>query len=163
MDRLAFPHAFEKYNAIDFGGMILPLLAASITLEASEPLVSYNRDIRPLLSDRCFACHGPDDGKREGNFRLDVAEGEWNPFRSIDGMQIIKPGSPESSELWKRLTTDDHALQMPPQDSGKKMLTDAQKELIRRWIEQGAVYENFWLFEPPRPANFAAGRRQRLE
>ena len=134
-----------------FGGMILPLMAASISIQASEPLVSYNRDIRPLLSDRCFACHGPDDGKREGNFRLDVAEGEWNPFRSIDGIQIIKPGEPESSELWKRLNTDDHAMQMPPQDSGKKMLTDAQKELIRRWIEQGAIYENFWLFEPTRP------------
>ncbi len=134
-----------------FGGMILPLMAASISIQASEPLVSYNRDIRPLLSDRCFACHGPDDGKREGNFRLDVAEGEWNPFRSINGAPIIKPGDPESSELWKRLNTDDHTLQMPPQDSGKKMLTDAQKELIRRWIEQGAVYEKFWLFEQTRP------------
>lgn len=129
----------------------LPLIFVSVCLQAADEDVSYNKVIRPLLSDRCFACHGPDDGKREADFRLDVADGELSPFHARDGLQVIKPGDPESSELWKRIVTDDHSLQMPPADSGKKPLDEGQKELIRKWIEQGAAYEKFWLFEPPQP------------
>ena len=144
----------------------LQFIFLSICLQAAQGDVSYNKDIRPLLSDRCFACHGPDDGKREGNFRLDVADGVLSPFHVNEGVQVIKPGDPESSELWKRIVTDDHSLQMPPPDSGKKPLSDAQIDLIRRWIEQGATYEKFWLFESPQPqalpsvenGNWSAGR-----
>jgi Protein of unknown function (DUF1549)/Planctomycete cytochrome C len=133
------------------GFLGLWLVLAAICLRADEGDVSYNKDIRPLLSDRCFACHGPDDSKREANFRLDLAEGEMSPFQATNGVQVIKQGDPNASELWKRLTTEDHSLQMPPAESGKKQFSDAQKELIRRWIEQGATYEKFWLFEPPQP------------
>ncbi|MBX3421134.1 MAG: PSD1 domain-containing protein [Pirellulaceae bacterium] len=146
--------------------LTLPVLMASSALYASDDVVSYNRDIRPLLSDRCFVCHGPDDAKREADLRLDVADGDQGPFQKRGGQQVIVPGEPNSSELWRRLTTDDDSLQMPPQESGKKPLTTAQRELFRRWIEQGAQYDRFWSFEPPRPqvlpavenSNWPAGR-----
>ena len=122
----------------------------------AEDVVSYNRDIRPLLSDRCFACHGPDEAKREAKLRLDNGSEELSPFQQRDGHVVIKPGDPESSELWKRLITDDTSLQMPPHDSVKKPLTAAQRELIARWIKQGAKYEKFWSFEPPQPQSLPA-------
>ncbi|MBU6175794.1 MAG: DUF1549 domain-containing protein, partial [Planctomycetes bacterium] len=137
-----------------FFAMLLgfPMLFVSLVVsQAAEGPVSYNRDIRPLLSDRCFACHGPDDTKREADLRLDVADGEWGPFQARDGHVAIKPGDPKASELWKRLMTDDPSLHMPPPDSGKKPLNEPQRELVRRWIEQGARYERFWSFEPPQP------------
>lgn len=132
----------------------------------AEDEVSFNRDIRPLLSDRCFACHGPHAAKREADLRLDVPDGEQGPFLERDGHQAIKPGDPDASEIWKRLTIDDASQQMPPSDSGKKPLTDAQKQLVRQWILQGAQYEEFWAFVPPRPqkspsvhhASWLAGR-----
>ena len=98
----------------------LQVIVASISLQAAEDVVSYNRDIRPLLSDRCFACHGPDDAKREAKLRLDISDGDLSPYHARDGHHVIKSGDPDSSELWKRLTTDDPSLQMPPKDSGKK-------------------------------------------
>ncbi|MEQ1827015.1 MAG: DUF1553 domain-containing protein [Pirellula sp.] len=120
----------------------LSAIVASVSVQAAEEVVSYNRDVRPLLSDRCFACHGPDHSKREADLRLDISDGS---------QLVIKPGDPDSSELWKRLTTDDPSLQMPPHASNKKPLTEPQRELVRRWIQQGAAYEKFWSFEPPRP------------
>ncbi len=129
----------------------LPWILVSVCLHAAEDAVSFNRDIRPLLADRCFTCHGPDAAKREANLRLDVSAGEQNPFEERDGQQVIKPGEPDSSELWKRLTTDDTSLQMPPHDSEKKPLTEAERALIRRWIVQGAPFEKFWSLEPVRP------------
>ncbi len=131
--------------------LAFPVIVASVLVQASDEVVSYNRDIRPLLSDRCFACHGPDDAKREAELRLDISDGELSPFHARDGLQVLRPGDPDSSELWKRLTTDDPSLQMPPSDSIKKPLTDAQRDLVRLWIQQGATYEDFWSYEPLRP------------
>ena len=113
--------------------------------------VSYNKDIRPLLSDRCFACHGPDASKRQSSLRLDIDTGDESPFLSRNGQTTIDPGNPDTSELWKRLTTDDPTLHMPPTDSGKKPLTNAQKELVQQWIRQGAKYERFWSLETLHP------------
>jgi hypothetical protein len=130
--------------------LALPILLASVCLQASEDAISYNRDIRPILADRCFACHGPDEAKRAADLRLDLSDGDFSPLLARDGHQAIKPGEPDASELWKRVTTDDTSLQMPPHDSVKKPLTEEQKRLVRRWIQQGAKYETFWSFEPPR-------------
>lgn len=148
----------------------LPIIVASFFLQAAaeEDAISYNRDIRPLLSDRCFACHGPDDAKREADLRLDISSGNLSPFHQRDDHQVLKPGEPDASELWKRLTTDDTSLQMPPHDSIKKPLTEAQRELIKKWIQQGAKYEGFWSFEPPRPqvlpsVDNAAWRESRID
>lgn len=141
----------SKASALALPALTLSMILATVVSKASDEVVSYNRDIRPLLSDRCFACHGPDEAKREGELRLDVSDGDLGPFHPRDGYQVLRPADPNSSELWKRLTTDDPSLQMPPPDSGKKPLTDAQRELIQLWIQQGAAYEDFWSYEPLRP------------
>ena len=113
--------------------------------------VEFNRDIRPILSEKCFQCHGPDEDAREAELRLDIADEEEGPFRSRNGSQAIKPGDLEASAIWYRLTTCDEDEAMPPKDSGKQPLTDQQRELFKQWILQGAEYEDFWAFVPPKP------------
>jgi hypothetical protein len=108
------------------------------TVRAEEPL-NFNRDIRPLLSEHCFACHGFDAKKRQADLRLDVAEGSNS---------VIAAGKPDESELWHRITSADPEKVMPP-PSTKRPLSDAQKALLRKWIEQGAPYQKHWAFEPP--------------
>ena len=108
--------------------------------------IEFNRDIRPILSHNCFACHGFDAKKRQGDLRLDDSQ---SALRSHDDRQAIKPGNLQQSELWQRIIATDADVQMPPPSSHKK-LTAVQKDLIRRWIEQGARYEKHWAFEPPR-------------
>lgn len=126
------------------------LTATSVGLHAAEEAVSFNRDIRPLLADRCFTCHGPDAAKREADLRLDVSAGDQSLFEVRDGQRVIKPGDPEASELWKRLITDDPSLRMPPPESEKQPLTEAQRALVRQWIQQGAAFEEFWSLDPVR-------------
>jgi hypothetical protein len=116
---------------------------------AAEATVQFNRDVRPILSDRCFHCHGPDEHDRQAELRLDQAEGPEGAYRELYGSQAIKPGSLEDSALWQRINSDDDDV-MPPPDSSKKPLSDREKEIIKRWIEQGAAYANFWAFVPPR-------------
>lgn len=111
--------------------------------------VDFNRDILPLLSDRCFACHGPDAKHREAELRLDQADGADGAYRTTDGSTAIKPGDLKASNLWQRITTDDVDAQMPPADSNKKRLTADEQELIKRWILDGAKYEAFWSFVTP--------------
>ncbi len=105
--------------------------------------VSFNRDIRPILSDRCFACHGPDAEAREADLRLDIASG-------INGEPpaTIEPGSIDDSELWHRITSDDASELMPPPDSNQLPLSETEKELIKSWINSGGAYETFWAFNP---------------
>ncbi|NIP94265.1 MAG: DUF1549 domain-containing protein, partial [Akkermansiaceae bacterium] len=110
--------------------------------------VSFNRDVRPILSDRCFACHGPDTGERKANLRLDQSSGEEGAYRTKDGVPAIKPGSLEESELWYRITTADPDDLMPPEKAHKRPLSKAEQDIIKRWIEAGAPYEEFWAFVP---------------
>lgn len=114
-------------------------------LQTAEP-VRYDRDIRPIFSDRCFLCHGPDAGKRMAKLRLDSAEGAT---AARDGGAAIVPGDVEKSLLWQRVTCADAADRMPPADSGKRQLSDAERRLIRQWISEGAKYEPHWSFIPP--------------
>jgi hypothetical protein len=108
--------------------------------------IRYDRDIRPLLSDRCFTCHGPDEAKRKAELRLDTQEGA---YRESYGIAAIVPGDLEASELWHRVTAEAVRDRMPPAKSNKKPLTTEELELVRRWIEQGARYEPHWSFVPP--------------
>ena len=121
--------------------------------------LDFNRDIRPILSDNCFACHGIDKKRRKADLRLDEPDG--GAFsKNKDGLQAIKPGDPANSELVKRIITTDADDLMPPADSHKK-LTAPQIATLKRWIGEGAGYKKHWAFEPitapPVPAS-ADGR-----
>ena len=110
--------------------------------------ISFNRDVRPILSDRCFACHGPDSRKRKAKLRLDQSTGAVGAYRTRDGSTAIKPGSLEESELWHRITTRDADEVMPPPEAHKKALSAEEKRVIRLWIEAGALFEEYWSFMP---------------
>jgi hypothetical protein len=105
----------------------------------------FNRDIRPILSNNCFYCHGPDEKKRDGGRRLDTFEGAT---ADVDGIRAIVPGKPDASDLMVRIASDDRDELMPPLKSKKPRLTEEQIATLRRWIEQGADYEGHWAFLP---------------
>jgi hypothetical protein len=107
--------------------------------------VDFARDVRPLLSDRCFACHGPDAGRREADLRLDLRE---DTLRDRGGYAVVVPGDPGASELIRRIELHDRRGQMPP-PAAKLELSEAEVELLRRWIAEGAVSEEHWSFTPP--------------
>jgi hypothetical protein len=111
---------------------------------AADQKVSFNRDIRPILSDNCFQCHGPDEQKRQGKLRLDQRAAATVAAES--GSIAIVPGKLDASELVRRVVAEDDS-QMPPRDSGKK-LTPAQVSLLKRWIAEGAEYQGHWAFLP---------------
>ena len=129
------------------------IMPAALTLlcglaTAAEP-VQFNRDIRPILADRCFACHGPDKDQLQAELRLDLAD---SATADRDGKPAIIPGQPEQSELLRRLVTDDEEMRMPPPDAGKP-LSKQEIALITTWIAQGAKYQRHWSLIPPqRPA-----------
>jgi len=115
----------------------------------AEPLV-FSRDILPILSDHCFACHGPDEGSRKAGLRLDTREGALGMGRS--GQVAVVPGDPDGSALWRRINHADPDEVMPPVKSNRVLLPD-QVARIRRWIEEGAVWGRHWAFElPTKPA-----------
>lgn len=118
--------------------------------QAAEKPVSFSRDIRPVLSQKCFHCHGPDEGDRQAELRLDVSNGEDGAYRTSYDVQAIRPGDLENSEVWNRITSEDEYEVMPPPDAHLEAITEEERELIRQWILDGAVYERFWAFVPPK-------------
>ena len=111
--------------------------------------VEFNRDIRPILSDTCFHCHGPDEKERKAKLRLDIKGDALKPAKS--GEVAIVPGKPEKSELMARVLTHDEDDIMPPKELNKP-LTQAQKDLLKQWIAEGAEYQGHWAFiTPSRP------------
>lgn len=123
--------------------VLMILFSGGRAVLAAGP-VSFSRDIRPLLSDRCFACHGPDRKRRKKKLRLDLGFEE--------ARKVISPGKPLESELLERITAEDPDDRMPPLDSGKKQLSAAEKDLFRRWISEGARFDLHWAYvKPGRP------------
>jgi mono/diheme cytochrome c family protein len=124
--------------------------------------VRYGRDVRPILSDRCFQCHGPDAGTLAADLRLDVRESAL-AARS-EGPPAIVPGDPDASEVYRRIASSDPNVRMPPADSHKQVLSPEQVAVVRAWIAQGAEYEAHWAFSPPRrpvvPESSAWGRNE---
>ena len=111
--------------------------------------VSYNFHIRPILSDKCFSCHGPDANKREAHLRLDKPESAFAPLTETKGAFAIVKGKPEQSEMFKRISSTDPHYQMPTPESHIGALTPDQIALFKKWIAQGAKYESHWAFTPP--------------
>ncbi|MFM7323010.1 MAG: DUF1549 domain-containing protein, partial [Armatimonadota bacterium] len=128
---------------------------AKPTAKPAPARLAFNRDIRPLLSDACFKCHGPDAKTRQAGLRLDLRAEALRAMAS--GKAAIVPGKPERSELVRRLSTKDSALAMPPA-AAHKTLTALQKESLRRWIAEGAAYQQHWAYEPPVKPRIPAGR-----
>ena len=126
-------------------GLLLIFFASSCGLNAAENNIEFNRDIRPILSDACFHCHGPDQHKREAGVRLDVRDDALKTAES--GAFPIVPGHADKSEIIRRILTDDLDEQMPP-PKAHKTLTPAQKETLRQWIDQGAEYQMHWAYLP---------------
>ena len=126
-------------------------VALGCSAQAAEPLpqvVDFNRDIRPILSDNCFQCHGPDKARRKANLRLDTEEGA---FADLGDHRALVPGDLGKSELFRRISADDEQERMPPKKAGRP-LTDRQIALVRRWIEQGAKWQKHWSLLPPTKA-----------
>ncbi|MCF1752713.1 PSD1 and planctomycete cytochrome C domain-containing protein [Mariniradius sediminis] len=117
----------------------------------SDEQLSYNFHIRPILSDKCFACHGPDANKREAGLRLDLADAAFAALKENPGKFAIVPSDLEKSEVYHRIISQDPNTQMPPPESNLA-LTQEEIELIKRWIKEGAQYEPHWAFVPPKKA-----------
>ena len=125
------------------------VLFTSVQAIPADELIDFNRDIRPILSNRCFTCHGPDESQRWGGLRLDMRESAIDQADS--GERAVVPGVPEHSELIARVTSDDQYLRMPPPDTGPALTQDQVRRLIA-WIRQGAVYAGHWSYvKPQRP------------
>ncbi len=142
-----------------------PILAALVLLTAPlhagdrpPEVVEFNRHVRPILSNSCFKCHGPDVDNNKSPLRLDTAEAATRPLTDAAGRTFtgIVPGRPEQSEVWRRITSKDEGERMPPPESLHQLGT-RDKAVLRRWIEQGAEYQPHWAYLPPRKTGPAAG------
>ncbi|MGI9469941.1 MAG: DUF1553 domain-containing protein [Rubripirellula sp.] len=120
--------------------LLLLIAAVGVTTQAEDRVLRFNQDIRPILSENCYHCHGPDDETRESGLRLDTEEGAKE--------SAIAEGDAESSEVLMRMLSDDQDQVMPPPQS-ERSVTPEQIELVRQWIDQGAHYEGHWSFETP--------------
>src|SRR4051812_9223351 len=146
--------------------LLLTLLALALSgaslFAAEAPLpekIEFNRDVRPILSDLCFKCHGFDDKARKAGRRLDTLEGA---LAGSEGVRAVVPGNLAESEIHARIRSTDKDEAMPPVKTGKK-LTERQKAVLDRWIEQGAPYAKHWSFEPVRQAPPPAAARNPID
>ncbi len=122
----------------------------SVASEDIPDVVSYNFNIRPILSDKCFKCHGPDANKRKADLRLDLPEGAYAALKDDPSAHAIVPGDPGASELYRRITSADSDQVMPTPTSHLKRLSAYEVALIKKWIKQGGQYEKHWAFVPPK-------------
>lgn len=132
-------------------------VVAETPLTSDQPL-DFATDIRPLLSDACFSCHGPDPEHREADLRLDLKE---TVFAQHNGQALIVPGKPTDSLLYQRMTAADESERMPPVDSGKK-LSQSDLVKIRKWIEAGAPWASHWAFQTPVKSQIPKVRQPKL-
>lgn len=144
------------FVAMFFVGAVISLNACHNTSESSvaaekiPDVVSYNFNIRPILSDKCFKCHGPDANKRQADLRLDIPESAYAALKDEPDKHALVPGDPGASELYRRITTKDSSDMMPTVKSNLKPLTPYEVKLVKKWIKQGAKYEKHWAFVPPK-------------
>ena len=136
----------KKISLLSCFVVLFPLAAVALADE-----VRFNRDIRQILADKCYRCHGPDEKTRESDLRFDLEEAV---FQDRDQPVIVR-GKPDQSELVRRITSTDPDIHMPPPDA-KKPLTDREKTLLQQWIAEGAKWEGHWAFIPPRRVDVPA-------
>ena len=137
--------AHSPINSLARTGVIGAVIAACFPAVAAEPL-QFNRDIQPILADHCLACHGPDPQARQAGLRLDRRE--TATAEADSGALAVVPGQPRQSELLARIQSDDPDVQMPPPEIDKP-LDDQQRQILERWIAEGAKYEAHWALIPP--------------
>ena len=135
---------------LSFGSFARYCVFGTATLAAAAAVspVDYGRDVRPILSDKCYHCHGPDESGRKGKLRLDTREGA---LRVKNGSTVIVPGKSADSDLVLRITSTDEDDMMPPPDAKIARLTPTEVAILKRWIDEGAPYQNHWAFEPLQP------------
>jgi hypothetical protein len=112
--------------------------------------ISYNFQVRPIFSDKCYKCHGPDAKQRQAGLRLDIESEAYKALEEHPRAHAIVPGKPEISELFLRINTKDTSIQMPPASSNLPMLTEMEIDIVKKWIKQGAHYEPHWAFVAPK-------------
>ncbi len=135
------------FISVSLAWVLSPTRMASVPQpESGAKPIDFDREIRPILSDTCFACHGPDEKQRMANLRLDATE---DLFVDRGGYKIIVPGHSDQSKLYQKISSKDPAFRMPPVVANRT-LTDAQTELIKKWIDQGAQWEKHWAWLAPR-------------
>src|SRR5262245_20787486 len=147
LQRNRVPFAALRFTFVFFLSFswLIPLQLATADTASKDERVKFNRDIRPIFSDTCFACHGFDANARKADLRLDTPGGA---FAIHKGKQAIKAGDLNASEAWRRINSTDPKVVMPPPDF-RKRLTPEQIALIGKWIQQGGAYEKHWAFEAP--------------
>lgn len=118
--------------------------------EGLPKVVSYNFHIRPILSDKCFKCHGPDANKREAGLRLDIADSAFAPLKETKGAFALVAGKPDESELYRRISSTDTSYMMPLPSAHLGALSEREIKLFKKWIQQGAKYESHWAFTKPK-------------
>ena len=147
---------FDVQAGLLAAGVLCSALGTSAAAAATSAKIDFNRDIRPILSENCYTCHGPDAAKLKSNLRFDLKESALGKAKS--GEIAVVPGAPEKSEMIRRLTTTDPDDVMPPAKEDKA-LKPQQVELLKRWIKEGAVWAGHWAFEPiTKPAAPKAAR-----
>jgi hypothetical protein len=127
------------------GSICLSHFLSEVSAVGQKPSVDFDREVRPILSDNCFACHGPDENQRKAKLRFDTKEGAFAKTG------VITPGDSSKSRLYQRVSSKDPDMVMPPASSGHK-LTEKQIETIKRWIDEGARWDEHWAFIPPKRA-----------
>lgn len=142
-----------RFHGLQFVYSVVAAIASCAVVEAESGRLEYNRDVRPILLDQCFSCHGADSASRQADLRLDQRD------PAIE-MSAITPGDPDASEMIRRILSGDPEEQMPP-PATKKTLTDEQKELLTRWIKEGAEYQDHWSLIPPTRPPVPAVRDQK--
>ena len=141
-----------KIPLLSLASLAITLAVAVASPAAVPDRVDFNFHVKPILSDRCYHCHGPDHGNRQADLRLDTKDGLFAAVASSDASHVVKPGDLDHSEMARRVSATDEDVRMPPPDS-KLSLTAEEIAIIRRWIEQGAEWKQHWSFLPVQAAS----------
>jgi Protein of unknown function (DUF1553)/Protein of unknown function (DUF1549)/Concanavalin A-like lectin/glucanases superfamily/Planctomycete cytochrome C len=139
--------------------VVLTALSLPAGLISAPGTIEFNRDIRPILSDKCFTCHGPDKANRVSELRFDTEAGA--KITLSEGHQSLVPGDPDKSELLRRIASSDEAVRMPPAAMGHAKLSNVEIDLMRNWIQQGAKWQSHWSFIPPKRPELPSVKNKR--